>query len=346
MTSNLISIKSFLGKYYNDLLHSCNQEKYRKTSLHTLLEQRFQIQDNKTQVVVDPLLDGYQVIVSGNQFVVSKTFFDHPSVEIVNTIEQQFPSNPALLFQPEVFSTVAYLLCPNRTMITIVDDLDEPLYIRYTSDFEKFYNSVITVNIHPGIHIEIVEEILTRAFLNTVTNYIVQECSSLRLSTFYETLVSASSVSYRNISLDEGATYQHLLFGQGSAMSIDETRILASEDSKIELYGVINSPTESFHKLLYIEPISKDFFVDVDCRLIIDDYSNVTYFPAIIGEPPDASKASISVTSLLLDDDDIKRQIHNIHRFTKDIMDLAILDRMAGSVRFYKNKSRFQNLHK
>lgn len=346
MTSNLIPVKTFLGKYYNELLYSSDQEKYKSTGLDSFFDQRFQIQDNRAQIIIDPTLKDYEIIITGNEIVVSKELFDHPCVEIVNSIEQSQITNPKALYQPEIFSTVAYLLCQNHTTIRIVDDVDEPIYIRYVSEFEKFYNSVVVFDIHPGIHVEVVEELCSKAALNVVTNYIIQESASLRLSSFYENLISSSTFNYRNVIAREGSHYNHLLFGQGSATVIDESRIRTDEDCRIEMYGVISSPSENFHKLLYVEPYTKNFHINVDTRLVVDDFSNVTYFPAIVGEPPEKDQAKISVTSLTLENLDITRQIQEVKKFTDDIMNMAVLDRMTGVKRFYNNKTKFQNLHK
>ena len=70
-------------------------------------------------------------------------------------------------------------------MFEIVGELEEPIYIRYKSDFETFYNSVIIVNIAEELDVEIVEEYESFCALNSVANYIIQANSKLNLSTFY-----------------------------------------------------------------------------------------------------------------------------------------------------------------
>ena len=50
MSQILIPIKTFLGKYYPELLSTADTDKYKETSLRTFFEQRFFIQGNKTQV--------------------------------------------------------------------------------------------------------------------------------------------------------------------------------------------------------------------------------------------------------------------------------------------------------
>ena len=47
MSSNLIPIKAFLGKYYSELQYSAQQEKYKNAKLDSFFEQRFLIQANK-----------------------------------------------------------------------------------------------------------------------------------------------------------------------------------------------------------------------------------------------------------------------------------------------------------
>ena len=72
MSTNLTSVKSFLGKYYPELLHSTLQEKYKSTGLDSIFEQRFFIQNNKVQMIVDPTAVGLSAVIIGNEIHVSK----------------------------------------------------------------------------------------------------------------------------------------------------------------------------------------------------------------------------------------------------------------------------------
>ena len=174
MSTNLTPIKAFLGKYYSELLYSASQEKYKDTELDKFFEQRFLIQGNKTQMIVDPALKGMTVTISGNEIHISKEMYDHPNILVTNSLEaNNQTSNPKSLYNPETFSTVAYLICQNHTMFEIVGDIDEPIYVKYKTDYETFYNSVVVFKINETVSAEIVEEIESHCALNCVTNYIL-----------------------------------------------------------------------------------------------------------------------------------------------------------------------------
>ena len=115
MSSNLIPIKSFLGKYFPELHYSATQEKYKDTNLDTFFEQRFYIQNNKVQMIIDPVLPGLTAIISGNEIHISKEFYDHPNILISNSLENNNQySTPRSLYNAETFSTLAYLICQNE----------------------------------------------------------------------------------------------------------------------------------------------------------------------------------------------------------------------------------------
>ena len=84
MSSNLIQIKAFLGKYYPELAYSSTQDKYAKVGLNKFFEQRFIIQDNKTQMIIDPQLKGLVAIISGNEiFIENKEYTRNvPTIEV------------------------------------------------------------------------------------------------------------------------------------------------------------------------------------------------------------------------------------------------------------------------
>ena len=91
--------------------YSAAQDKYAKTSLDKFFEQKFIIQNNKAQMIVDPSLVGLVVIISGNEIYISKSLYDHPYVDVTNSMEnKEAVSNPKSLYTPEVFSTVSYLI--------------------------------------------------------------------------------------------------------------------------------------------------------------------------------------------------------------------------------------------
>lgn len=343
MSSTLIPVKSFLGKYYTELLYSSAQDKYKSTDLDTLFDQRFQIQGNKVQMIVDPALTGLSVVVSGNEILISKELYDHKSVIVVNSIESGAATNPKSLYNSETFSTVAYLVCQNHTTFQIIDELDEPIYIKYRSDFETFYNSVVVFDISNDLEIEIVEEIESLSALNSVTNYLLHPSSKLDLTTFYQNHVSGISIVYRNVIAQEGSEYNHILFGKGSSNVIDETKIHASEHSRSQLRGLVNSASRNFHSILYVDPESTDYHISVDYRNVLHGKSNVTFYPAIVGELPGHDIASIVVSNIELDKIPLDQIGIEVSKYIADIMESSVLTRMVGAKRFYDNKSKFLN---
>ena len=340
MSLNLIPVKSFLGKYYPELNYSATQEKYKQTGLDTFFEQRFLIQNNKIQMIVDPSLTGLIAIISGNEIYISKSLYDHPSVVITNTLEKNQTTNPRSLYNPETFSTVAYLICQNHTMFQIVGEVDEPIYMKYRADYETFYNSVILFEISNEIEVEIVEEIESASALNSVTNYILHPGANVKLSTFYQNHVSGISFVYRNIVSQDNTSFNHVLFGKGSSNIIDENKLSTHEKSSCEFLGVINSNKRNFHSILYVQPYHDNYSINIDYKDILYGKSNISFFPVILGQDiPDA--ASISVSNITLDEIPKDNIEFEIKKYVSDTMGKAILGRMSGTERFYNNKTKF-----
>jgi len=341
MSTNLIPIKSFLGKYYSELNYSSIQDKYKSTGLDTFFEQRFYIQNNKVQMIVDPILKGLIAIVSGNEIHISKEFYDHPGIVITNSLENNNQnSNPRSLYNPETFSTLAYLVCQNHTMFQIVDEIEEPIYIKYKTDYETFYNSVIVFDVSENMSVEIVEEIESYSALNSVTNYILGKSADIKLTTFYQNHISGISFVYRNIIAQDNSSFSHILFGKGSSNAIDENKVLSNYNSKCEFLGVVNSNNKNFHSILYVQPGSDDYTVTVDYRDILGEKANVTFFPVVLGQGP-SDKSSISVSNVTLSELPRDTADEEIKKYIKDIIDRAILERMVGVKRFYDNKTKF-----
>lgn len=341
MSPNLIPIKAFLGKYYSELHYSAIQEKYKHTGLDTFFEQRFYIQNNKVQMIVDPSMTGLVVIISGNEIHISKELYDHPNVMVTNSLEaQNQTSNPRSLYNSEVFSTVAYLVCQNHTMFKITGPVDEPVYVKYRSDYETFYNSVVVFEVDDEIEVEIVEEIESFCALNAVTNYILHPRSKVNLSTFYQNHVSAISFVYRNIIAQDSSQFNHILLGRGSSNAIDENKIHANSQTKSEFLGIVNSAGKDFHSILYVQPAAEDYSVKVDYRDIISKQATVTFFPVIMGQEP-TGQASISVSNLTLEDIPAEHAAEEVQKYLGDIIERTILDRMVGVKRFYDNKAKF-----
>lgn len=340
MSTNLIPIKAFLGKYYSELLYSASQDKYKETGLDAFFEQRFYIQNNKTQMIVDPGLTGLVVIISGNELHISQELFDHPNVVVTNSMESTQATNPRSLYNPETFSTLAYLVCQNHTSFQIVGDIDEPVYVKYKSDYETFYNSVVVFNISAEVEIEIVEEIESFSALNAVTNYILYPSSSLKLTTFYQNNISALSFCYRNIIAQEKSSFNHILLGKGSSNVIDENKIRVRSGSTSELLGVVNSAGRDFHSILCVEPADSDYRVSVIYKDILSGDGNVSFFPTMHGNV-DAKSATIEVSNITVEEIPADKVDHEIKEFVSSIIERVTLDRMVGVKRFYDNKTKF-----
>jgi len=339
--SELIPIKAFLGKYYTELNYSSIQDKYKNTKLDTFFEQRFFIQNNKAQMIVDPSITGLVAIISGNEIHISKELYDHPSIVITNSLENKSQnSNPRSLYNPEVFSTMAYLVCQNHTMFQIVGEVDEPIYLKYRSDYETFYNSVIIVEITGELEVEIIEEIESCSALNAVNNYILHPTSKLNLTTFYQNHISGISFFFRNIIAQNDSDFNHIVLGKGSSNIIDENKLQAHSQTKSEFLGVINSDGKKFHSILCVQPASEKYSVNVDYRDILSGNSDVTFFPVILGQEPDDS-ATITVSGVTLEEIPEEDREEEVKKYIDDIIDRATPERMVGVKRFYENKTKF-----
>lgn len=340
MPTNLITLKSFLGKYYSELLYSSALDKYKQTGVDEIFEQRFLVQQNKVQMIVDPGLSGLVVSVSGNEVHISKDFYDHPNVVVTNSLEGSHSSNPRSLYNPETIPTLAYLMCQNHTTFQIVGEIEEPIYVRYKTDFEVFYSSVVVFNISNDVDVEIVEEIESFSALNSVINYVLNPSAKLKLTTFYQNSSSGFSMCYRNVIAQENSTFNHMLLGNGSYKTIDETKIKALAGSSAEMLGVVNSGGKNFHSILYVEPGSPDYSINVNYRDIVSGNANVTFFPVILGTAQPES-ATIDVSHINLDDIPPEELEREIKSYVSDIIERATLERIVGVQRFYSNKKKF-----
>ncbi len=340
MSSNPIQIKAFLGKYYNELMLSASQEKYAKVRLNKFFEQRFIIQSNKTQMIVDPGLTGLMVVVTGNELQVSKELYDHPHIDVTNSMENgQQTTNPKSLYTPDVFSTIAYLVCQNHTMFQIVGQVDEPIYIKYTSDYESFDNSVVVFTVEDGIDVEIIEEFESRCAVNAVTNYILRANSRLNLTTFYSNNMSALSFCLRNVIVQDAAKFSHILFGKGSTCVLDETKVHANNGSSVELLACINPGQQEFHSIVGLLPGAPEYSFFLDQRHIVSGKGRITFTPVVVGHLP--SDAHTNISSLILDQYKPELRTEKAAEFMSSIIERATLDRTIGVTRFYDNKSKF-----
>jgi len=340
MSTNLIPIKAYLGKYYQELLYSAGLDKYNNTKLVDFFDQRFYIQDNKVQMIVDPGLTGLSVIVTGNEIHISKELYDHPNVNVINSLEKDQPTNPRSLYNPETFSTLAYLVCQNHLTFQITGEIDEPLYVKYKTEFESFYNSVVVFDISDDIGIEIVEEIESVSALNIVSNYVLNSKSRLNLRTFYRNHISGISFFYRNVIAQDRSSFDHVLFGKGSSNIIDETKIHALSGSASEMMGVINSDGRNFHSILSVDPQGEDYSVSVNYKEILAGKADVSFYPIILGSMITDS-ATIDISSISLDEIPDDKKKSEVGDFIADTVSRAIVERVSGTKRFYDNKSKF-----
>jgi len=340
MPTNLIQIKAFLGKYYPELAYSSNQEKYAKTGINKFFEQRFAIQTNKSQMIVDPMLKGLAAVVSGNEIFVSKELYDHEYIEVTNSLEGAAENNnPKSLYTPDVFSTVAYLISQNHTMFQIVGEIEEPIYIRYKSEYETFYNSVIIVNVAEGIDVEVVEEFESLSAINSVINYIVQQNAKVNVTTFYQNRISAMSFCLRNVITQANSKYSHMLFGKGSSTVVDETKLHPANNATIELLGCINPGQNEFHAIVGVQPSNEDYNFLLEHKHVVSGKGRTTFTPVIVGHLP--SNSHTSINSLILDHYAKGFWQEKTEEFLSSIVDRATLDRTVGVTRFYNNKSKF-----
>jgi hypothetical protein len=340
MTQNLIQIKAFLGKYYQELAYSVQQEKYAKANLLKFFEQRFVIQSNKVQMIVDPSLKGLVAVVNGNELLVSQELHDHEYINITNSADSgNLGNNPKSLYTPEIFSSMAYLICQNHTMLTIVGEIEEPIYIRYKCEFETFQNSVVIVNVSEGIDVEIVEEYESFCAINSVINYIIQEGARVNVSTFYQNHLSALSFCLRNVIVQDNAKYSHILFGKGSSNVLDETRVQPNNRSSVELLGCMNPGQQEFHTIVGVLPGAQDYNFFLDHRHMVSGKGRTTFTPLIIGHLPPTAHTNVS--SLVLDHYARGFWPEKSEEFLSPILDRATLERTVGVTRFYSNKSKF-----
>lgn len=340
MSTNLTTLKSFLGKYYSELLYSSGLDKYKQTGLDEIFEQRFQIQQNKVQMIVDPGISGLVVVITGNEVHISKELYDHPNVVVTNSLESNQASNPRSLYNAETVPTMAYLMCQNHTTFQIVGEIEEPIYVKYRSDFECFYSSVLVFNVSNEVEVEIVEEIESFSALNAVTNYILHPSSRLNLTTFYQNTMSSFSMCYRNVFGQDNSKFNHMLLGKGSYKAIDETKIRALAGSSAEMLGIVNSEGKNFHSILYVEPGSPDYSINVNYRDIVSGNAAITFFPVILGTAQPET-ATIDVSHITLEDIPAAQVDREVKNYVSDIIERATLERIVGVQRFYSNKKKF-----
>ena len=337
MSENLTYVGDFLGKYSLELMASLTQPKYENSKLETLFRQRFRIQNNKVQMIIDASMDGLSVMVVGNEVYVSKELFDHPDIVINNSMESPTALDSKNMYSPNTFSTISHLMCQNHTTFHILNTINEPIYVRYVNEYETFYTSLISFNLSPGINVEVVEEIASLAALNSVVNYLVGPSAKLNLVTFYQNNISSTSVFYRSIIAQQQSTFNHTLFGKGSATVVDENCIFAMDQSVCKFNNLIDSDNRHFRSILLIEPVSDSYNLSVVNREIVTNTSNVSSHLEVSGYMFDRTlKDSSSLNVECVPDDKKESMITDfVHNFEENVKSA----KMAGHERFYQNKT-------
>lgn len=303
MSANLIPVKTYLGKFYSELSDTVlTSQKYQHTNINSFFEQRFFIQNNKVQMIVDVTLKGLRIVVSGNEIYVSKELYKHPSIDITNSIEEKSKtSDPRSLYSSKTFSTIAYLICQNHTLFKVIGDIDEPIYITFKSEYEAFYSSVLLFMVNAGVSVNIVEEIESHCAINSVVNYILNPYAALNVSTFYKNQRPALSFFFRNIIAQVASTYNHLLLGRGSSNVVDENRILLESEAMANVRGKIDVSNSSFHSIVEVTSSGHDNFINIDYRNTAKDKGTVTFTPVL--EVSGLTTINLNADSLVIDDD-------------------------------------------
>lgn len=340
MIENLVSVKNYLGKYYPELFYSSMQEKYKGSGLDTIFEQRFYIQNNKIQMIVDPTLTGLSMIVEGNEIVVSKALYDHTGIVVSNSIEAEQNTNLKSFYNADIFSSVAYLICQNQISIRITESIDEPVYVKYRSGFETFYNSVITFDIAGSIEVEIIEEFESCCVLNIAATYNLHPYADLNLITFYQNPLSAVSYCVRNIMSHDFSRFNHTLFGKGAECVIDETKIRTMNHSVNSMKGVVASCGKNFHSILHIDPLNENYKISVDYKNIIEGDAKVAFFP-VISATTVPQTATIDVSEIDIDEIPANKIDAEVLSFVEDVMTHPNITSTDGINRFHNNKSKF-----
>lgn len=343
MTEYLVSVKTLLGDYYPGLRVSSQRSKYKHTALETFFEQRFLIQSNRTQMIVNPNMSGLTMVVSGNEVYVSQLLYDHPSINITNSAEKLDTAVDTSRYTPAVFSTIAYLVCKNQITLNIVNNLEEPIYITYKSFYETFYNSVISIDIVDSVDIEIVEEFESFSALNAVTNYTLAPYAKLHLSTFYKNHLTALSFCYRNIDAQDNSVVKHDVFANGGSNTIDENRIKLGVNALAEFNGIVNSRGKHFHSILHTALTSVDSNVSVNYKNILEGDADVTFLP-MVSSTGYTEAASVNISDINLDETPIADTASQLTNFINDIVSNSYLTiTNTGAVRYYKNKADYIN---
>ena len=329
----LTTVKTMLGRYYADLQRSLNQTRYTNSGIERFFDQSFEIQQNPHQMVVDHRLTGLQIEFNGNEVYVSHELYHHGSVNISNTMESGKAIAPITQYDYRVIPTIAYLACQNHTTIDIVAPLDAPIFMRFSSEFERFHSSVATVNVINGAQVDIVEQVESRAALCMMVNYSLSAGSTLHLNTLYECNMASTTLLGRKITADVGATVNQGVLSNGAAIISDETYISTTSGVSVNVEGCVFCKDSHYHSAVTIEPMHLDYSVDINMRGVITGTGQFSHCPTVLryAAPPGSTVSATSMNTEGKTQDEIAQ-------FTQDII-RNIATRMESDV-FEQQKER------
>lgn len=339
--TTLTKFSAYLGKYFSELFYSASQEKYKGSCLNDLFDQRYSHQANAVQFILDPRLSGLSLEISGNEIYFSEQLYNHPSISIVNSVDVDQKLNPKSLYSAENFGSVSYLACPNQLTLRVTESVQEPIYVKYTGDFECFYHSVAFFYVEENVKLDIVEEFESLCALSAVCNYVISPNANLVLNTFYKNNISASSVVYRNVVSQENSQFTHKMLGRSSAGILDETKLHPYRNSINRFIGIVDSKIGKFHTIVYVEPIDHNYRIDVKYKNLSTTNSVVTFYPVIVGQEPNDGGASITVEDFDLNQVTESFKKTEIINFINDILPEFNVTYLSGTIRYYKNKNNF-----
>ena len=335
-------VKSSLGKYYPEILKYLAQEKYKGIGLPTFFEQSFSIQPGPLQMTVDSRLEGMCIEFNGSEVYVSADMYRHPMINIENTMESGVIGNPRAPFDSRIVGTIAYLVCQNHTIIDVVGDPGQPIYIKLSSDFEQFRNSVVTVCVDSQVHVEIVEEVESRAALCSVVKYVLGDQAQLSLTTFYDSRISATSLLYRPVTMSPSSHFYHTMLGNGAAISVDETALRVHTGVVVSIDGCLLCNNTHSHTILTVEPSrsSIDYEISVKMLGLLKHDGKFTVYPSILShDPPPGAEISIC------DIDITGTPNEEVETIVESITRNCMLGNVDGVERFYTKRDQLMEQH-
>jgi hypothetical protein len=131
-----------------------------------------------------------------------------------------------------------------------------------------------------------------------------------------------------------------MVFGKGSSNAIDENKVNAHHQANVEFNGIVNSNSQDFHSIVYVQPASDSYKIDIDYRDVVYGSGNITFLPVVLGQIPEGN-ATVTISNINLDKIPRESAEFELKRYLSDMAERATLVRMEGVERFYDNKSKF-----